>query len=90
MKQATKDAIAWLIEDPRRTAYKAANKFGISQSTISRALLLEASRTICPECGNWKHNSAGSLSELPKKSGGKIDMAKVFEVVKHEDEDSLV
>ena len=89
MKQATKDAIAWLIEDPRRTAYKAANKFGISQSTISRALLLEASRTICPECGNWKHTAA-SLSELPKKSGGKIDMAKVFEVVKIEDEDSLV
>lgn len=77
MKQSVQDALDWLYEDPRRTPYKAAKRFDIQQSTLTRALRLVATRSICPECGNWKHTPNNEL-ELPKKHGGKVDTAKIL------------
>jgi len=85
LKQATKDALAWLAEDTTRTPYKAAQKFEVAQSTLTRAMRQQASRSKCPCCGGWKYDQI--CADLPKKHSGKVDTAAVLGVQKIEGEE---
>jgi hypothetical protein len=44
MMEVTRRALAWLLEDPKRTKYKAAKKFGVQQSTLGRAIRREVAK----------------------------------------------
>jgi hypothetical protein len=58
-KAETTQALAWLAEDPSRTIYKAAKKFGVQQSTILRALPRREQK--CRICGYVVGASDGDL-----------------------------
>lgn len=84
MKQATKEALAWLAADANRTPYKAAQKFHISQSTLTRVLRKEAAKSVCPHCGSFVYHE---VSALPKGRSGKVDMGAVLGVMQPSEED---
>lgn len=67
MMEVTRRALEWLAEDPNRTAYQAAQKFGVEQSTLSRARRREASKKVCPTCGHVSYNVDEVVVAAPKR-----------------------
>jgi len=57
----TRQAIAWMAEDHRRTAYQAAKHIGVSQSAISIALR-RVPWVACPTCGHRMRDLSAKLN----------------------------
>ena len=85
MMDKTRIALAWLADDPTRTAYQAAKRFGIEQSTVSRAMIRENSKVKCPTCGKYSFVPKEIPDDgLPRYKNGRIN---VTEVLKREAEE---
>lgn len=51
MSSRTAKALRWLERDPKRTAYAAAQLYGLSYSVVHRAIHARKGRPRCPTCG---------------------------------------
>lgn len=71
----TKDALDYMAKT-KCTAYVAAEKFGISASTIYAA----ARKKRCPHCGNFVKPKKSKLAEPGPKSGPKPGKPELLEV----------
>lgn len=75
-KKETAQALAWLAQDNTRKPHQACDKFGVSPSTLSRAIRRQMARMACPTCGQKVYDEALLKSPLPK-IGRLADMKKV-------------
>lgn len=65
MTTKTQQALNWLDEDETRTAYAAAQLFGLTQGAISRGKKIRDERGCCPTCGQV--NPSSTKRGGPKK-----------------------
>lgn len=64
MTSKTQQAVDWIAEDPTRTAYQAAQRFGINRNGISLRLRQIAAGERCKCCGHILIPNATTPSRL--------------------------
>lgn len=79
MMDKTRIALAWLADDPTRTAYQASKRFKVNQSTIGRAIAREGLKVKCPTCGNFGFAPKQVPDDgLPRHKNGRINVTEVL------------